>query len=102
MGMVGGSMGMALRARRLAQRVVGVARRAETVERAVALGAADEATSDLLAGVREAELVVLATPVIAMLEMAERMAPALPAGCVVTDVGSTKGMLVERIPRLLP
>jgi prephenate dehydrogenase len=100
-GMVGGSLGMALRERGLARRVVGVARRTETVERALALGAVDGATTDLLDGVREAELVVLATPVLTMLETTERMAPGLRPGCVVTDVGSTKGMLVERIPRLL-
>lgn len=100
--MVGGSLGMALRARGLAERVVGVARRAETVEAAVRLGAADVATTDPREGVRGADLVVLASPVLAMLELAEQMAPALAAGCVVTDVGSTKSLLVERIPRLLP
>src|SRR5437660_5833142 len=82
MGMVGGSMGMALRARGLARRVIGVARRAETVEQAVALGAVDAATTDLTEGVREADLVVLATPVLAMLEIAERMGPVLRPGCV--------------------
>jgi prephenate dehydrogenase len=101
-GMVGGSLGMALRARGLAERVVGVARRAETVELAVRLGAVDEATMDLREGVAGADLVVLASPVLAMLELAERMAPALAVGCVVTDVGSTKSLLVERLPRLLP
>lgn len=101
-GMVGGSLGMALRERGLAKRVVGVARRAETVEQAVRLGAADEATTDLREGVRGADLVVLASPVLAMLDLAERMAPALAPGCVVTDVGSTKSLLVERLPRLLP
>src|SRR5690242_10564347 len=100
MGMVGGSLGMALRARGLARRVVGVARRAETVELAVRLGAADTATTDLLQGVRGADLVVLAAPVLTMLELAEQMAPALAAGCVVTDVGSTKSLLLERLPRL--
>src|ERR1051325_3934259 len=86
-GMVGGSMGMALRARGLARRVIGVARRAETVDLALQLGAAEEATTDLRAGVRAAELVVLATPVLTMLQTAEQMAPALRPGCVVTDVG---------------
>jgi prephenate dehydrogenase len=93
---------MALRARGLAARVVGVARRAATVEAAVRLGAADEATIDLREGVSGADLVVLATPILAMLDVAEQMAPALSAGCVVTDVGSTKSLLVERMPRLLP
>src|SRR5438552_3824851 len=92
MGMVGGSLGMALRARGLARRVIGVARRAETVEQALALGAADAATTDLEEGVREADLVVLATPVLTMLEIAERIGPVLQPGCVVTDVGSTKSL----------
>ena len=96
-GLVGGSLGLALRRRGLARRVVGVGRRQASIDRAVELGAADMGTLDLLAGVAEAELVVLATPVGAMVGLARRAAQAMPRGTLVTDVGSTKARLVGEL-----
>jgi len=99
-GLLGGSLGMALRERRLARRVVGVGRRQAALDRALALGAADEATVDLRAAVREAELVVLATPVGAMVGVAREAADAMPRSALMTDVGSTKARLVSAIEGL--
>ncbi len=96
-GLLGGSLGLALRARRLARRVVGVGRRQSSLDRAIALGAVDDATLDLRAGVAEAELVVLATPVGAMVELARAAADAMPRGSLMTDVGSTKAQLVRAL-----
>jgi len=96
-GLLGGSLGLALRAQHLARRVVGVARRQATLDRAVALGAIDEGTLDVRAGVAEAELVVLATPVGAMVELARAAADAMPRGALLTDVGSTKAQLVRQL-----
>lgn len=100
-GLIGGSLGMALRSRGLASRVVGIARREETLRDALAVGAIDAGTTDL-AGVEDAELVVLATPVLSIPPLVERMAPRLRAGALVTDVGSTKNLLMQRLPPLLP
>jgi prephenate dehydrogenase len=100
-GLIGGSLGLALRERRLARRVVAVARRPETVRQALAVGAADEGSSDLEAGAAAADLVVLCVPVLSMPPLVERMAPHLKPGAVVTDVGSTKAVLVREIPRRL-
>jgi prephenate dehydrogenase len=96
-GLIGGSLGLALRQRALARRVVGVGRRQAAVDRAVELGAVDAGTLDLRAGVAEAELVVLATPVRAMVELARGMADVLPRGALMTDVGSTKAGLVRSL-----
>jgi prephenate dehydrogenase len=101
MGLIGGSLGLALRERRLARRVVAVARRPETVQQALELGAADEGSSDFEAGVAGADLVVLCTPVLTMPALVEQLAPHLKAGAVVTDVGSTKAVLVRELPRRL-
>jgi prephenate dehydrogenase len=103
MGLMGGSLGLALRQRRLARQVVAVARRPETVRRALELGAADEGCSEPRKGAAEADLVVLCTPVLTMPAIVERIAPHLKPGAVVTDVGSTKAVLVRELPpRLRP
>jgi cyclohexadieny/prephenate dehydrogenase len=102
LGLLGGSVAGAARARGVAKRVVGVSRSRETAAAAVAAGLADEGTADLAAGVAGADLVVLCTPVFAMEGTLRRAAPALAAGALVTDVGSVKGRLVETLPGLLP
>ncbi len=100
-GLIGGSLGMALRERGLARRVLGIPRRAETIAEALSVGAIDEGTLDL-AQVAEAELVVLAPPVLTIPPLVEAMAPYLRSGAVVTDVGSTKSALMQRLRPLLP
>jgi len=95
-GLIGGSLGMALRSRRLARRVVGVGRSRERLGLARALGAVDEVETDLAAGVAGADLVVLCTTVGHILESLPAVLAAVRSGAVVTDVGSTKGMIVAR------
>jgi prephenate dehydrogenase len=102
LGLLGGSVAAAARARRAARRVVGISRGRDTAAAALAAGVADEATHDLAAGVAGADLVVLSTPLFAMAETLARAAPHLARGALVTDVGSVKGRLVETLPGLLP
>jgi cyclohexadieny/prephenate dehydrogenase len=102
LGLLGGSVAGAARARGVAKRVVGVSRSCDTAAAAVAAGLADEGTAELGAGVAGADLVVLCTPVFAMGETLRRAAPHLATGALVTDVGSVKGRLVETLPGLLP
>jgi prephenate dehydrogenase len=100
-GLIGGSLGMALRERRLAARVLGIVRRPATIDEALAVGAIDEGTLDL-ARVNEAGLVVLAPPVLTIPPLVEAMAPHFRPGAIVTDVGSTKGELMRELRALLP
>ncbi len=100
-GLIGGSLGLALRSRGLARRVVGLVRRQATVEAAIALGALDAGSTDPSI-VRGAELIVLAPPVLTMPAIAAEIAPHLTAGSLVTDVGSTKSRLVRELPLILP
>jgi cyclohexadieny/prephenate dehydrogenase len=93
-GLLGGSIGLAARHRKIAKRVVIGARRPDAADLAYQLGAADEATSDLVKAVADAELVVLATPLGVMRALVDQIRPALPDGCVVTDVGSVKYPIV--------
>jgi prephenate dehydrogenase len=100
-GLIGGSLGMALRERGLATRVLGIPRRAVTIDEALSVGAIDEGTLDL-SRVSEAELVVVAPPVLTIPPLVEAMAPHLRPGALVTDVGSTKGALMRQLGELLP
>ncbi|HWT83507.1 MAG TPA: prephenate dehydrogenase, partial [Candidatus Methylomirabilis sp.] len=96
-GLIGGSIGLALRARGLAARVVGVGRDLKTLQQAQDRGIIDQATTDLEAGVAEAEVVVVCTPVSRIPHDVRRAAQAVPAGALVTDAGSTKRQIVETI-----
>jgi prephenate dehydrogenase len=100
LGLMGGSLGMALRQRRLVGRVVGVVRRPEVAAQAIRLGAADATTTDLAEGVRGAALVVLATPVRTILEQIPRLEPHLADGAIVTDLGSTKTAITQTMAAL--
>jgi prephenate dehydrogenase len=102
LGLLGGSVAKAAKSRGIAEIVVGVTRRRETLEAALRTGAVDLASSDLAEAVRGAELVVLGTPLYAMAEVLSKAAPHLEAGALVTDVGSVKGILAERLPGILP
>jgi len=99
-GLLGGSVAKAARARGLAREIVGVGRDAGRLRPALVEGALDHATTDLAAGVREADFVVLAAPV----QTLERLLPAVWAAAapdaVITDVGSTKATIVEAAERL--
>jgi prephenate dehydrogenase len=96
-GLLGGSIGLAARHRKLAQRVVVWARRPDAADEAWKLGAADEATTDLRKATHDADLVVLATPIGSMDPLAQQFASCLTPGCVVTDVGSVKYPVVTAL-----
>ncbi len=94
-GLIGGSLGLALRKRHLARRVIGCDR-APVLERAIECGAIEAGSPNPADAVHGSDLVILATPVIAILDLIERLAPSLPARTLVTDVGSTKAEIVAR------
>jgi prephenate dehydrogenase len=100
-GLIGGSLGLALRRGNLARRVVGVGHRQASIDRAIEMGAVDQGTLDPLEGVKGSGLVVLGTAVRLIVEMGQTVAPALAPGAVVTDVGSTKSEIVRRFEELL-
>jgi prephenate dehydrogenase len=93
-GLIGGSLGLALKKRRLAGYIVGCDR-APALERARERGVIDDAAVNPADAVRGSEVVVLATPVLAILDLIDRLGPALPAQTLVTDVGSTKAQIVQ-------
>jgi prephenate dehydrogenase len=101
-GQIGGSVALAARAAGAVTEVVGWGRSAETLERAKALGIIDRAAATRAEVARGAALVVLATPVRSLGEVARDIAPALEAGAIVFDVGSVKGTAIREVERHLP
>jgi prephenate dehydrogenase len=100
-GLLGGSLGLALKQRRLAGSVVGFVRRQASVSECEKLGAVDEATRDLRYAVEGAELVILCTPLAQMRKLVQQMLPALKPGAIVTDVGSVKASVVRDLEALI-
>ena len=100
-GLLGGSLGLAIQRRLLAKLVCGYARRPVTIRECERIGAMDLATSDLLAAVSDADLVILCTPLAQMRPITQRLLPALKRGAIVTDVGSVKGSVVKELESLV-
>jgi prephenate dehydrogenase len=103
LGLIGGSIALALRrAGTDGVEVVGYARRPETAERALQLGAVDRVADSLASAVKTADLVMLATPTMSVKEILSQIGSLLPPGCVVTDVASTKAQVMEWAEGSLP
>jgi prephenate dehydrogenase len=99
-GLLGGSVAKAARSGGLARRIIGVGRDAERLRPALDDGTLDAAVIDLDAGVREADVILLAAPVLAIEGLLERVWRAAPDGALITDVGSTKRNIVRAAERL--
>ena len=100
LGQMGGSLGLALRSRARVKRVVGVARRPEALEQAKALGAIDEGTLGLPFGLKDADLVVLATPVREIVRLIPEVGPLMKPGSILTDLGSAKADILRALEGL--
>jgi prephenate dehydrogenase len=101
-GLLGGSIGLALRARGFRGTRVGIGRRATSLEAAMQYGAVDEVTQDIATGVARADLVILCAPIGQFEGLMRAMAGALKPGTLVTDVGSTKVEVLRMARRCLP
>lgn len=103
LGLIGGSIGLALRqGQRSAWRIVGYSRRKQTIESALALGAIDQGEDNLKDAAKQADLIVIATPVLAVREILLGIGPHLSPGCVVTDTASTKVQIMKWAEETLP
>lgn len=101
-GLIGGSVGLAVRQRGLADCVVGVGRRQSSLRIARQAGAVTTTTIDLAKGVAEAELIIVCTPVGRIVEDVRTASANAPPGALITDVGSTKAQIVAALDGGLP
>ncbi len=102
LGLIAGSMGLAMRGAGLAGEIVGTAHSAETRGIAVGLGLCDRVTDTAAEAVAGADLVVLCVPVGAMGAVAAEIGPHLAPGATVTDVGSVKRAVIEAVAPHVP
>jgi len=94
-GLIGGSLALALKKNRFAGRIIGCDR-APVLERARSKAAIDGGHTNPSDAVRGSQVVVLATPVSGVIDLIDRLGPALPPKTLLTDVGSTKAEVLER------
>lgn len=110
LGLIGGSLARALRRASLCASITGYGRREEALQQAVGLGIIDRYSLDIRAAVDGADVVVLAAPLTVTRTLLESMEGILKPGCIITDVGSAKGVVVAaarkaltgRISRFVP
>jgi prephenate dehydrogenase len=100
-GLMGGSLGLALKAHGFGGTITAYARRAETRADVLARGAADEVCADPAEAVRAADLIVYCTPILTIPDLVAASRPGLKAGAILTDVGSTKQELTARVEPLV-
>ena len=100
-GLIGGSFGLALKKAGFDGQIMGHGRPA-TLERAQRRGAIDSGSSNLAEAVAGADVVYLSTPILNILELMAKLPPLVKQDCLVTDAGSTKGVICEKAAELFP
>lgn len=100
-GLIGGSLSLALKEKNLTDKIIGYGRNAERLKEALRLGIIDEYTLSLKQAC-EAQLIVLATPLGAFEEIAKEIVNYLVKGSIVIDVGSVKEEVVNRLEKIMP
>jgi len=100
-GLIGGSIALAIKKKGLAKEVIGVSRHKKTLLIARRTHAIDKGSQDINI-IKDADLVVLATPVDTILNLAPKVGRLIRRDCIVTDVGSTKREIVSRLTRIFP
>jgi len=100
-GLLGGSIGLALLQRGLARQVVGIGRRASSLRKAEQCSAVTTTTTHLARGVVDAELVIVCTPVGTIVDRVCEVAAHARSSVLITDVGSTKAHIVQQLHEIL-
>ena len=98
-GLIGGSIGLAVKKRKLAKKIIGVARRESSRQKALKFKAVDKATLNLAEAVKDADLVIIASPVGKIVDLAGGAVKFMKKGAILTDVGSAKRQIVREIER---
>ena len=102
LGLIGSSLARVVRERGLADELVAADKSADVCDTVRALNLADTVIADLQKSVMGSDLVVIATPVGAYEEVAQKIGPSLRPGAIVTDVGSVKNIVIDSLVPYLP
>ncbi len=101
-GLIGGSVGLALKRARFEGKIIGLGRRWSSLKNAIDKGAVDSATLDFAEALNDADLLVICTPVDVIPAIAKKAVKHAQSGCIITDVGSAKEQLVSEIEKITP
>lgn len=100
-GLMGGSLALALREKGEVGEVVGIGRGIDNLKEAKELGVIDSYTQNIMEGVKGADVVLVATPVGSIVDIIANNQKHMQDGAIITDVGSVKGDIVEGVDKLL-
>jgi len=101
-GLIGGSLGLAIKNRKMTNKVVGLGRRQSSIDKAKELGVVDEVTLNIEDAVSDSDLVIIATPVDKIIEKAKEAASYMKQDSILIDVASTKADIVAGIQEHIP
>ena len=101
-GLIGGSLALVMREKGLAGEIVGVGRGQANLDLALELGLVDSVTTDVVEGVKDADLVFVAVPVLKITDTVRKALPGLKPGAIVTDGGSVKASIIDEVEGILP
>jgi len=102
MGLIGGSLGMTIKNKDLAKKVVGVSRNIDHLKEAKTKEALDDLSVDPMEVCKDADLVFVCTPIASIVPMIKTISSVLKPGCIVTDVGSSKSQIVSEAEDAMP
>lgn len=100
-GLVGGSLGIAIKKKKIAREVIGVVHHQKTIKQALKLKAIDKGTLDLKV-VKDADLIILATPIHVILEQLPKIFKYAKNNVLIIDVGSTKNKIIRHVEKIFP
>ncbi len=98
-GLIGGSLALAIKQKKIADEIIGVSRHKKTIELAKNNRIIDCGSQDMRS-IATADLLILAVPVRAILDLAKPISKIVSKDCIVTDVGSTKQEIVAKLDKL--
>ncbi len=99
LGLIGGSLAKALKHNKAVHEVIGWGHRAQSLQKGIELGVIDRYSLDLAEAVKDADIVVIATPTLIAETMIEKLVPLVSASTIITDVASVKGNLLRAARR---
>ncbi|MBN1405903.1 MAG: prephenate dehydrogenase, partial [Candidatus Omnitrophica bacterium] len=100
-GLIGGSLGMAIRKKKIAARVIGIGRRRSSISKALKLGAIDEATLDLKKGLKGSDLVIISAPTGLVADKIKESVRHINKPAIIIDVASVKERIVARAEKII-
>ena len=102
LGLIGGSIGLSMKRSNTCNQIIGYAKTKSTLERALDRGLVDKVEDNLKDAVKDADFIILATPLSIFKSIVEEIIPYLKDGCIISDTGSAKLSVIEELKSIIP